>query len=248
MANSEEIIKNLILNYVRNEHYVHNNTIDIYWDYRDTIDDLDTLTDICDIGISNDVETFDDAMIDYMCQNGWDLEQWDYIFENLDFDGCVETALENGEISDEDFEYYQSLDFSDIRELVEDNIALDMNPDHFNCDVIITLRFDGEYAENYLDRVVSDANDDEDFYTFDEEGRLLQTDSYYYVIIQTDAYKFYEIYKQYKTDGESLTGEIVLTNCDIAIGDEDDIAASNKTVVLNKRMIRQLDDISAEFN
>lgn len=248
MANSEEIIKNLILNYVKDERYVRNNTIDINWDYRVAIDDLSTLTDICDIGISNGVETFDDAMLDYMYQNDWDLEQWHYIFDNLDFDGRVETALENGEISDEDFEYYQSLDFSDIRDIIQDNIDLDLNPDHFNCDVVITLRFDGQYSENYLDSLISDSGDHEDFYMFDEEGGLLPTEKYYYVIISTDAYKFYEIYRHYQTDGKLLTGEIVLTNCDIAIGDEDDIVASNKTVVLNKRMIRQLDDISAEFN
>ena len=246
MANSEEIIKNLILNYVKNEHYVHNNTIDVYWDYRDCIEDMDSLKEVCDIGVSNDVETFDDAMLDYMYQYGWDLDHWRYIFENLDFNECVETALENGEISDEDFEYYQSLDFSDIRDIIQDNIVLDMNPDHFNCDVVITLSFAGQYSENYLDRVISGSNDDEDFYTFDEYGGLDYTDIYY-VIIQADAYKFYEIYKQYKTDGKSLTDEIILTNCDIAIGDEDNIAASNKTIFLNKRMIRQLDDISAEF-
>ena len=247
MANSEEIIKNLILNYVKNEHYVHNNAIDVYWDYGDAIEDVSTLEDICDVGMHNDVETFDDAMLDYMYQNDWDLDQWHYIFDNLDFNECVETALENGEISDEDFEYYQSLDFSDIRDIIQDNIDLDMNPDHFNCDVVITLRFDGQYSENYLDRVISDSDNAKDFYTFDEDGNLASTDSYYYVILNTDAYKFYELYKHYHTNGRNMTDQIILTNCDIAIGDEDDIVAQNKTIVLNKKMIRELDDMSAEI-
>ena len=249
MASSEEVIKKLILDYVSDKHYVRNNTIQVYWDYRDRIEDSESLKEICEAGIEHFADTFDEAMYEFMYRNDWDLDQWNYIFQDLDFNDCVETAFENGDITEEDYNYYESLDFSDIRDIVQDNISLDMDPNHFNCDVVITLFFDGHYSENYLDSLISDSGDHEDFYMFDEEGGLLPTgsDGYYYVIIQADAYKFYEIYKQFKTDGKSLTDEIVLTNCDIAIGDEDDIIASNKTVVLNKKMIRELDFMSAEI-
>ena len=247
MASSKEVIKKLILDYVSDKHYVRNNTIQVYWDYRDHIEDFESLKEICNAGIEHFADTFDEAMYEFMYRNDWDLDQWSYIFQDLDFDNCVEDAFENGDITEEDYNYYKSLDYSDVRDIVQDNLNLDMDPNHFNCDVTMTLRFDGYYSENYLDSLISDSEDHEDFYTFDEEGGLLPTDNYYYVIIQTDAYKFYEIYKQYKANGKSLTGEIVLTNCDIAIGDEDDITATNKTVVLNKKMIRELDDMYAEI-
>ena len=247
MPSPKEVIEKLILDYVSDKHYVHNNTIEVYWNYRDRIEDSESLKEICKSGVEHFADTFDEAMYEFMYRNDWDVDQWNYIFQDLDIDSCVEDAFENGDITEEEYNYYESLDYSDIRDIVQDNLDLDMDPNHFNCDVTITLRFDGHYSENYLDSLISDSEDHEDFYTFDEEGGLLPTDSYYYVIIQADAYKFYEIYKQYITDGDKLTGEIVLTNCDIAIGEDDDIVACDKTVVLNKKMIRELDDMSAEI-
>lgn len=248
MTDSKEVIKNLILDYIKNEHYVRDNTIQVYWTYRDAIEDVTTLEEICDVGMRNGVETFDDAMIDYMCENDWDIDQWHYIFENFDIDSYVQEALENGDISEEDYEYYESLDYADVQEIVTDNINLDMDPNHFNCDVIITLRFDGQYSENYLNRIISDSDDAKDFYTFDEDGYLSSTDSYYYVVFDTDAYKFYELYRHYHTNGRNMTDQIVLTNCDIAIGDEDNVVASNKTVTLNKKLMRELDEIDTRMN
>ena len=244
MVSSEEVIKKLILEYVENRFNVHNNAIQVYWDYRDRIEDSDSLREVYEIGVSCDDETFDGAMLDFMYEHNWEIEQWDNIFENLDFDECMQIALEDGRISEEDFEYYESLDFSDIRDIVQENFDLDLDPDHFNCDVIVTLRFDGHYSDNYFNRLVSD--DNEDFYTFDDEGRLKSPDSYYFVSISTDAYKFYELYKQYNSDTSPC--EIVFTNCDIAINDEDEVVAYNKTVVFNRRLIRELDDLDVRID